>query len=232
MIYITGDMHGKIDMNKFYMRNFPQQKGLTKQDIVIICGDFGGIWTNRIENERIIRILSNRPWTTLFCDGNHENFEYLYEYPEVDLFGGRAHQISSSIYHLMRGEIYTIEGSTFFVMGGAASHDRPHIQGLGWWEQELPSMQEYDHAMETLDKYHWQVDYVITHCAPSSIQQYFNRHFLIDGLTSFLEDVKKKLTFKNWYFGHYHINQVLPDDRFQCLYRKIIPLEKENAAVE
>ncbi|WP_225683740.1 hypothetical protein [Paenibacillus polymyxa] len=45
MIYITGDIHGTISVNKrLNTRNFPQQKEMTKKDYVIIVGDFGLLW--------------------------------------------------------------------------------------------------------------------------------------------------------------------------------------------
>lgn len=42
MIYVTGDTHANIDIAKLNTTKFPQQKELTKNDFVIICGDF---WT-------------------------------------------------------------------------------------------------------------------------------------------------------------------------------------------
>ena len=42
MIYVTGDCHGEF--KKFTTSAFPEQKEMTKDDIDIICGDFGGIW--------------------------------------------------------------------------------------------------------------------------------------------------------------------------------------------
>ena len=39
MIYITGDTHGNYD--KFAVKNFAEQVLMTKDDYVIICGDFG-----------------------------------------------------------------------------------------------------------------------------------------------------------------------------------------------
>lgn len=41
MIYVTGDCHS--DFKKFSTKNFPDQKDMTKDDCVIICGDLGGI---------------------------------------------------------------------------------------------------------------------------------------------------------------------------------------------
>lgn len=52
-IYVTGDTHGSqshgmysIDgfMHRLNTTSFPEQKELGKEDYVIICGDFGGIW--------------------------------------------------------------------------------------------------------------------------------------------------------------------------------------------
>ena len=44
MIYITGDIRGDIDIRKLTTRNFPQQRTMTKDDYLIICGDFGLLW--------------------------------------------------------------------------------------------------------------------------------------------------------------------------------------------
>ena len=52
MIYITGDCHAEF--HKLNKENFPEQKEMTKEDYVIICGDFGGVWDAEQEskNER------------------------------------------------------------------------------------------------------------------------------------------------------------------------------------
>ncbi len=42
MIYITGDCHGNFERFDSYI--FPEQAEMTKDDYVIICGDFGGVW--------------------------------------------------------------------------------------------------------------------------------------------------------------------------------------------
>lgn len=44
MIYVTGDTHGCLDVKKLSIKNFKEQKSLTKEDYVIICGDFGLTW--------------------------------------------------------------------------------------------------------------------------------------------------------------------------------------------
>ena len=48
MIFVTGDMHA--DPGRFSMENFPEQKEMTRNDYMVICGDFGLLWDkeNRI----------------------------------------------------------------------------------------------------------------------------------------------------------------------------------------
>ena len=73
MIYITGDTHGEIDIGKLSSKNFPQGNSLTKDDYIIILGDFGFIWKNESDKteEYWMKWFKNKPWTTLFIDGNH-----------------------------------------------------------------------------------------------------------------------------------------------------------------
>lgn len=48
---------------------------------MIICGDFGGIWDGSEAEQQVLDWLENRPFTTLFVDGNHENFDLLHTCP-------------------------------------------------------------------------------------------------------------------------------------------------------
>ncbi len=49
------------------------------------------------------------------------------------------------------------------------SRARYRINHISWWAQEMPSEEEYAEARRNLTKVDWAVDYVITHCAPTSI---------------------------------------------------------------
>ena len=113
MIYITGDTHAEF--SRFNMESFPEQKEMTKEDYVIICGDFGGIWDYRGESRHDkywLDWLEARNFTLLFVDGNHENFDRLYEYPVKDWNGGKIHEIRPHVLHLMRGQVFAIRGQT------------------------------------------------------------------------------------------------------------------------
>ena len=48
---------------------------MTKDDYVIICGDFGGVWIFAEESSRekeSLDWLNNKNFSTLFVNGNHE----------------------------------------------------------------------------------------------------------------------------------------------------------------
>ena len=77
MIYITGDTHIPVDIKKLNAKKFPEQRELSENDYVIICGDFGGVWENSPSDLYWLKWLNTRNFTTLFVDGNHENFELL-----------------------------------------------------------------------------------------------------------------------------------------------------------
>lgn len=40
-VWVTGDVHGSIDIGKLSGRRWPEGKGLTRGDLLIVCGDFG-----------------------------------------------------------------------------------------------------------------------------------------------------------------------------------------------
>ena len=111
MIYVTGDCHGEfIRFNKKY---FPEQKEMSKEDFVIICGDFGGVWNKDYESKyETVQLdwLESQSFTTLFVSGNHENYDRLDAYPVEEWKGGKIQRIRPSIIHLMRGQVYTIDG--------------------------------------------------------------------------------------------------------------------------
>ena len=224
MIFITGDTHIPYDIGKLSTKRFSQQKLLAKNDYVIICGDFGGVWNNSSSDLYWLKWLHKKNFTTLFVDGNHENFYLLNSFPTEIWNGGKIHRINDSIFHLMRGQIFNINGLLFFTMGGATSHDKEfRIENKSWWKEEMPSNEEFNDAFHNLDKYNWKVDYVITHCAPTKIAQSISGIEDRDKLTDFLYVTSEKLSFNKHYFGHYHIDKEI-DKKYFAIYNRIIQL--------
>ena len=118
MIYITGDVHG--DKSRFESSAL---RNLKKGDTLIICGDFGFLWNGDRREKKALEKLSKKKYNICFVDGTHENFELLNSYEVSKWNGGKVHNIAGNIYHLMRGNVYEIEGKKFFAFGGASSHD-------------------------------------------------------------------------------------------------------------
>ena len=250
MIYITGDTHS--DFSRFTEENFLIQSEMTKDDYIIICGDFGGVWTfeeESIREKELLDWLDNKNFTTLFVDGNHENYTRLYNYPIEEWKGGKVHKIRDSVLHLMRGEIFDIDNKKIFAFGGAKSHDIQdgilnldeeekiyeyrkrgayfRIRDFSWWDLELPTNQEMENGIKNLEKVNYKVDYIISHCCPTSIQALINPIYKRDILTDYLQQISEKCTFKKWYFGHYHDYKQV-NSQFTLLYENIVPLEYES----
>lgn len=229
MIYLTGDTRGAIEIGKLSRANLAAERVEPGDgDYVIVLGDFGLVFApdgQSAEERWWLRWLDQKPWTTLFVDGNHENFARLNALPEEEWHGGRVHRVSDSVLHLMRGQIFEIEGRSFFTLGGASSHDRQfRKEGRSWWPEELPSEEELRRADEMLEARGRKVDYVLTHCAPTLVQGRINPAFLPDHLTEYLQHVRDTTDFHRWYFGHYHIDREY-DDGFIALYSCIVPIE-------
>lgn len=206
MIYVTGDTHGARD---FFKLLSPELSKLTKNDYVIICGDAGVIF-NAKEAPYFINLYSYLPFTVLFVDGNHENFDVLNSYPEEIWCGGKIHRLSNSVIHLKRGQLYTIENRTFFTFGGALSFDKcRRKEGESWWEQEMPTQCDYNEAVANLQGIEY-VDYVISHDCPTFLMNdvaKYSRKLQDEGVivsksNEYLEQISKQTSFKHWYFAH------------------------------
>lgn len=229
MFFVTGDLHGSIDINKLNKDNFPEQKYLTKNDYVIVTGDFGLIWNNSSAEKYYLDYLRKKPFTTLFVDGNHENFNLLNSYPVENWNGGNVHQINDSIIHLMRGQVFTIDSTKFFTFGGAESIDKNRrAVNLSWWPEELPNAKEYDEGLENLEKHNWTVDYIITHCCSKRTFDELNLYSIglkpyYTQINDYFDIIEDKVNFNHWYFGHYHDNGDV-NDKHTLLYEKVTKL--------
>lgn len=250
MIYVTGDCHA--DFSRFTKHSRIQLPFIfDNKDYVIVCGDFGLLWSKNKELEYNLDWLSRLPFTLLWVQGNHENYDMIAEY-ELEIWnGGKVrHIIRDKVILLERGQVFTIEGKTFFTFGGARSHDiqggildkntpnfvelkkkairneLPYrVIGESWWSQELPSEDEMQEGRINLERVKYKVDYVITHCMSTNIQKLLIKDGSSDVLTDYFEEIEQKLQYKRWYSGHYHINEDI-DDKHTILYKKIIPIER------
>lgn len=176
------------------------------------------------------------------------------EYPMEEWHGGKSrHIIKDKVILLERGQVFEIDGKTFFTFGGASSLDIQggildrddidydddrrkavrsglpfRIKHESWWEEELPNEDEMNEGRRNLAKYHYKVDYVLTHCCSTSVQETLDQrpgHILKpDILTDYLQEMEEKLAYRHWFFGHYHMDQDV-DEKHSVLYHTIVPIE-------
>ena len=252
-VYATGDIHGnptRLSKDSFYeQKDFSGNKD---ENTVIILGDFGLVWNRDGESKQEkywLDWLNQKPFTTVFVDGNHECFPRIYSYPVKEWRGGKVHEIRSNVLHLMRGEVFTIENNKFFAFGGASSHDIQNgildyndenwrekakelenhgkymyrVKGLTWWEDELPNEEEIKNGLDNLKKENNKVDYIITH-SPSTSELYLmggKGLYQSDILTNYLEEIKANTEYKRHFFGHMHWDKAI-NDKDVCLYEQIV----------
>lgn len=185
--------------------------------------------------------------------GNHENYDALDTYSLERWHGGTIRRIRPSVLLLERGQVFELGGKRVFAMGGARSHDiqdsvlKPddplfdekfrrlqardaafRVNRRSWWKKELPAPEEYRQARVNLERAGWRVDYIVTHCAPTSIQNELLRgRSTPDALTEFLEEVRQRCRFRYWFFGHYHDNGIVRE-RFVLLYEQMIRTKQKS----
>ena len=173
-------------------------------------------------------------YTTCFLRGNHDNPLLLNELFVVQKFESNVGIISDSIYYLKNGEIYTINGKTFFIMGGAFSTDiKLRKEGKTWWKEEMPSEEDYEKGIVELDRLNNKVDYILSHtCSLSEFDEFAYKHNLNHGsiqehkLRNYLENIILTTKHKQHLFAHFHKDYISIDKSFRVLYDCVIELEE------
>jgi len=225
VIYVTGDMHG--DESRLYDS---QWRKLKSGDVLIVCGDFGYLWNGGKNEKSVIEYLGSRKFTVCFVDGTHENFGKIERCHETIWKGGHVHRISGNLFHLMRGQIFNIDGISIFTFGGGESDDREvrsaEEHGI-WFKEELPTPDQLAVGAHNLDAAGLKVDYIITHEPPLLVKSsMLLRRGLperVNKLNGYFEELAKSVEFNHWYFGSLHENRLVTS-KFTCLFDKIIPL--------
>lgn len=221
MIYITGDIHGDLS------RLDTGARKLKKGDILLVCGDFGFLWTGEETEKKILKKLEKKKYTIAFLDGVHENYDLLESYPEEEWNGGKVQRLGENLVHLLRGELYTLEGNTFFAFGGGENAEKQMYQAAGyWWEQEMPSLQEMERGARRLKEAGMKVDYILTHTpAPGMHLAEYSEEETAAQLVAFFKAIAKQVQYKKWFFGSCHVDRIVTP-RHYALFREIIPVNE------
>ena len=250
MIFITGDTHGEF--HRFGDWEV-EGKDTKEETYIIVCGDLGLCWKRDDSYDYQCEFFKKSHFTLLWVQGNHENYDMIKKVPEEKWHGGKVrHIVRDKVILLERGQVFEIEGKTFFTFGGASSHDVQggildrndidfdwmrrkaidnelpfRIIGESWWKEELPNEEELAEGIRNLEAAGNQVDYIITHCCSTGTQEVMNERyknsFEADVLTDYLEAIKGKVSYRHWFFGHYHAN-IKVDEKHTLLYTSIVSL--------
>lgn len=223
MVYITGDMHG--DLERLYDKEF---RKLRRGDILIVCGDFGYIFDGSKQEKEVINFFAKRKFITAFVEGTHDNLDKINRCRGTVWKGGKVHRIKGNLLHLMRGQIFNIDGNKFFTFGGGESTDKDMRVAQGfWWRQEEPTPDEMADGARALDEAGCVVDYIITHEPPALVKSAIllrrGDNDNINKLNGYFEEIGRSCTYKHWYFGALHEDRVITEHH-TCVFKKILPI--------
>src|SRR6184192_146938 len=116
---LAGDWHGSFQQAEKVIRHAKE----LELDTIFQVGDFG-IWNNdKPFLNQMQHLLGQWDIQLLFIDGNHENFEMLYQKKILD---DGTRYVRDNITYVPRGYRWDWKGLSFLALGGAASIDRKH----------------------------------------------------------------------------------------------------------
>ena len=220
-------MHG--DLERLYEKSFRKLKA---GDLLIVCGDFGYIFDGSKLERQVIEYLSTRRFVTAFVDGTHDNMKKINSSRVTYWHGGMIHRIKGNLIHLCRGQIFDIEGNSYFTFGGGESTDKDmRIEKGLWWREEEPTPQEMAMGAKNLDERGCKVDYIITHEPPSLVK---SSMLLLRGdsdrgnkLNGFFVDIGRACEYKHWYFGSLHEDRRITPHH-TCVFKKTLPINRHT----
>lgn len=226
-VYVTGDMHGNLE--RLYDKGM---RKLKSGDVLIICGDFGYIYSGGKTEQKVIDYLASRRFVTAFVDGTHDNMQVINRSRITYWHGGMVHRIKGNLIHLMRGQIFNIEGNSFFTFGGGESTDKDmRLDSGNWWREEEPTPSEMAEGAKRLDDAGCQVDYIITHEPPSLVKSAIlmrrGDSDRVNKLNGYLEEIGRSCKFKTWYFGSLHEDRVITEHH-TCIFKNTIAIPPKN----
>jgi hypothetical protein len=209
MVFITGDTHG--DPGRLSKSAL---KDLSAGDTLIVCGDFGFIWDRSKSEQKFLKALSKRKYNICFIDGTHENFDLLGGYPLSVWNGGKVHQISDNIFHLMRGQIFEIDGLKIFTMGGGESPDLDsRMEDNPWVKYEIPSKEELLEGAANLEEHDCKIDIIVTHEPSATIKGFLKLSesdaIRLTTLNAYFDELSKCSEFSRWFFGSLHMDKYI-----------------------
>ncbi len=190
MIAVTGDSRGEAGYERLV--SDPVVNRMRKEDYLVILGGCG-VTEPRADLDKVITAYRDLPCSVLFLDGAYDDYDLLSEYPLFPWNGGKIQVFSRGIYHLMRGQVFTLGGRRFFTMGGAVTPDRSESEKYwSWWPEQDITDEDLIEAKKNLLNVGNKVDYVLSSACP--------RTWKNDG-SEMLDRILDKVDYGHWYFS-------------------------------
>ena len=225
MIYITGDIHGDINQFKEIMGKVTCKL----ENTLIVLGDLGVNYFLNKNDKKFKNVISQYNINLFVIRGNHDaNPANVNNIKEVEKYGniGYMEEYYPNIFYAKNGEVYTIENNTFLVLGGAYSVDKWYRleKGYKWFSDEQMTEEEKE---KFLNKNIKKVDTILSHTCPYGnmpkhlFLTQIDQSTVDNSMEIFLDKVKLNIEYKNWFFGHFHANEIIEQNMYM-LYDGII----------
>lgn len=212
MIYFTGDIHGE----PWNVKKFCSRMQLTNEDIIVLLGDVGINYYGDTRDEQRKTVLAELTPTFLCVHGNHEMRPWNVKGYELKRWNGGQVWVQEAYPNLLfakDGEIFTLNGKKYIVIGGAYSVDKFYrlAHGYGWWEDEQPSEEIKAYVEKQLKEN--EVDVILSHTCP---YKYEPREMFLSavdqstvdaGTEHWLDQIEKNTDYKAWFCGHWHTDK-------------------------
>ena len=209
---ITGDCHGQ------FMRFKNLEK--TPNTAVIILGDVGLNYNLNESDLGSKKGLTKKYPFTFYClRGNHEarpgDVPGMKLVQDEDVGGPVwVEEEFPNIRYFTDWGMYTINGLSVLVIGGAYSVDKHYrlAQGWKWFSNEQLAPYEMKACMKNVAGK--QIDLVLSHTCPLSLQptdlflRGLDQSTVDNSMEVWLEELAKKFEWKLWLFGHYHADRI------------------------
>lgn len=212
MVFFSGDIHGF----PWEVKRFCSKMNLTKEDVLVLLGDVGANYYGDHRDYAMKQALTKAEPTILCIHGNHEMRPWHVKgYHEADWHGGKVwvEERFPNLLFAKDGEIYTLNGLNYIVIGGAYSVDKFYrlARGYSWWEDEQPSEEIKAHIEQQLRENC--IDVILSHTCP---YKYEPREMFLPGIDQstvddsterWLDQIEESTDYVAWFCGHWHTDK-------------------------